>query len=753
MSEKTFKIQIKGRVQGVGFRPFVFNLAKQLKITGTVSNDAEGVIIRMTSSREKANSFLDVLLQNPPPVSIIKNYLLEESTSEIFEDFKIVPSILNQNINIPLTPDFTICNHCKEEVKDVKNRRYNYPFTTCVNCGPRYAITTKFPFERAHTALTDFEMCPACEKEYKDPTNRRFHSQTNSCSDCGVQLELVDNEGNIVAIDQQKIIKEVATYISKGKIIAIKNANGYLLCCDATNSEVVEKLRSKKKRPNKPFAVLYDTIESIQNDFRITEQEKESLTNTVAPIVILKNTESTRIGTQVIAPGLNQTGVLLPTSSLLVLLMDNLKAPIVCTSGNIHGSPIISENDSAQERLSIVADFFVHHNLPIQFPQDDSVIKIADNKQVILRRSRGFAPNYLTEDNTIESDVLAMGAHLKSTFSLVPNAHIYVSQYFGNLDSYDVLERYQKTIKQQLNVFNCSPKTVLIDAHPAYQSSIIGKELSQSYNAEVIKIQHHKAHFASVLGEHQLFDSEEKILGVVWDGTGYGDDDAIWGGEFFIYENHTMERVSHFEYYDWLANDKMAKEPRIALLSLLENENTHYIKDKFSDTEWKIYTKMLQNNVLKTSSVGRLFDAVASALNIKDINTFEAEAPMLLENCALTYSESYYIDFLHNVDHDKVPSKLIIEVLIKAYNEGFCKELLAYSFIYTLAKSIITLSKKHNTNTIACSGGVFQNSLLIKILSRLCRSHKINLKINRKLSVNDENISFGQLMYFQNIKN
>lgn len=433
--------------------------------------------------------------------------------------------------------------------------------------------------------------------------------------------------------------------------------------------------------------------------------------------------------------------------------MDNLKAPIVCTSGNIHGSPIISENDSAQERLSIVADFFVHHNLPIQFPQDDSVIKIADNKQVILRRSRGFAPNYLTEDNTIESDVLAMGAHLKSTFSLVPNAHIYVSQYFGNLDSYDVLERYQKTIKQQLNVFNCSPKTVLIDAHPAYQSSIIGKELSQSYNAEVIKIQHHKAHFASVLGEHQLFDSEEKILGVVWDGTGYGDDDAIWGGEFFIYENHTMERVSHFEYYDWLANDKMAKEPRIALLSLLENENTHYIKDKFSDTEWKIYTKMLQNNVLKTSSVGRLFDAVASALNIKDINTFEAEDPMLLENCALTYSKSYYIDFLHNVDYDKVPSKLIIEVLIKAYNEGFCKELLAYSFIYTLAKSIITLSKKHNTNTIACSGGVFQNSLLIKILSRLCRSHKINLKINRKLSVNDENISFGQLMYFQNIKN
>ncbi len=753
MSKKTFKIQIKGRVQGVGFRPFVFNLAQQFNITGTVSNNANGVIIKMTTSREKANTFLDVLLKNPPSVSIISTHTLEEISQEDFKGFSIVPSLTNQNINIPLTPDFVTCNECEEEIKDVDNRRYSYPFTTCVNCGPRYAITTKFPFERVHTSLVNFKMCSSCEKEYTDPTNRRFHSQTNSCIDCGIQLELVDYEGNSVDVDQQKIIKEVATYISEGKIIAIKNTNGYLLCCDAANSKVVERLRLKKKRPNKPFAVLYDTVERVQKDFQITKQEKASLNSTVGPIVILENTKNTRIVTQTIAPGLNQTGVLLPSSALLILLMDILKTPIVCTSGNIHGSPIISENNIAQEKLSVVADFFVHHDLPIQFPQDDSVIKIVDGEQLIIRRSRGFAPNYLAENNSIESNVLAMGAHLKSTFSLVPNTHIYVSQYFGNLDSYDVSERYKKTIKKQLDIFDCSPKTILIDAHPAYQSSILGKQLSKEKNTQLIKIQHHKAHFASVLGEHQLFDSEEKILGVVWDGTGYGDDDAIWGGEFFIYENHTMERVSHFEYFDWLANDKMSQEPRIALLSLLENKNRNLIRDKFSKIEWKVYTKILENNVLKTSSVGRLFDAVASALDIKDVNTFEAEAPMLLENCALTYSKSYYINFLHNVDFEIVPSRLIIERLIKAHNEGFCKERLAYSFIYTLAKSIIKLSRKHNINTIACSGGVFQNNLLLDMLAKLSKNHKIKLKLNRKLSANDENISFGQLMYFQNIKN
>ena len=752
MSE-TYKIQIKGRVQGVGFRPYVFNIAQQQNINGSVSNNEDGVIIKMKTTLEKATVFLETLLKKPPAVSIITAFKFEETTTENFKGFKIVTSATNQNINIPLTPDFAVCNDCKEEIKDLNNRRFGYAFTTCVNCGPRYAITTQFPFERTHTTMNFFEMCSACKAEYSNPKNRRFHSQTNSCKDCGIQLELTDAAGNDLSVNKNKILQKTAQLIAEGNIVALKNTNGYVLCCDASNTKVIKQLRLKKNRLTKPFAVLYDSIESIKNDFKLSSKEIELLISKVAPIVILENTKETRISTKEIAPELNQTGVLLPPSSLLELLMNLLKKPILCTSGNIHGSPIISENSIAFEELKTVTDYFLHHNLSIQFPQDDSVVKVVGNQKIILRRSRGFAPNYLTKKKVEKSEILAMGAHLKSTFSIIPNAHIYVSQYFGNLKNYAVLDRYRKTLHQQLSIFNCCPKTILIDAHPTYQSSNLGKELAKEHDAAVMKIQHHKAHFASVLGEHELSDFSKKILGVIWDGAGYGEDDAIWGGEFFVYENRKMKRVNHFEYYDWLANDKMAQEPRIALLSLLDNKNKHYIKDKFSETEWQIYTKMLENNTLKTSSVGRLFDAVASVLNIKDINTYEAEAAMLLENCAKQYSGNDAIDFLHNIEYENVPSKRIIERILAAYKEGGCKKRLAYSFINTLAKSVIYTAIKHKINCIACSGGVFQNSLLLFLLSRLCEQHKIKLKINCKLSVNDENISFGQLMYFQNINN
>ncbi|MDB2343047.1 carbamoyltransferase HypF, partial [Flavobacteriaceae bacterium] len=500
MQEHTYKIQIKGRVQGVGFRPFVFNLARQQGLVGSVSNNGSGVIIKVHTTEERANTFLRTLLKSPPPVSVINSCQLEKNTTENFKEFSIVPSKKEQSINIPLTPDFAVCETCKKEIKDKENRRYGYPFTTCVHCGPRYAITTKFPFERAHTSLAGFEMCPACKNEYTDPSNRRFHSQTNSCSDCGIQLQLTDSKGKTLNVSKNQIVEKTAALIVEGHIVAIKNTNGYLLCCDATNPSTILELRKKKKRPNKPFAVLYDNIDTVQKEFEVSEQEKELLTSTIAPIVILENTRNTQIAAHTIAPGLNQTGVLLPSSSLLELLMHIIKKPIVCTSGNIHGSPIISENDIAQAHLKTIAHYFLHHNLPIQFPQDDSVVKIIDGKQHFIRRSRGLAPNYLMPRSKMESGILAMGAHLKSAFSLVPNTHIYVSQYFGNLDNYDVLERYKKTIDKQLEVFNCSPKTVLIDAHPTYQSSIAGETIAKEYNAQIFKIQHHKAHFASVLG-------------------------------------------------------------------------------------------------------------------------------------------------------------------------------------------------------------------------------------------------------------
>ena len=750
---KTFKIQIKGRVQGVGFRPFVFNLAKEHQLNGSVSNNEEGVIIYCNTSEEKATQFLEQILLNKPEIAVITAHSIDEVPLIKFDDFSIVITKTSAQINLPLTPDFAICENCKAEISDSGNRRYNYAFTTCVHCGPRYAITQKFPFERAHTSLTEFDMCSTCLEEYTNPTNRRFHSQTNSCKSCGIQLQLVTNLGETIAINQLECIEKSAKRLIEGNILAIKNTNGYVLCCDASNPEAIKKLRKRKKRPNKPFAVLYPSMESIKKDFNVSNYEANALKSRVAPIVILQNTKHTRISVDTIAPKFRQTGVMLPSSALLELIIKKLGIPIVATSGNIHGSPIISNDNDAHKQLNEVADYFLHHNLDIQFPQDDSVVTFAESSQLILRRSRGLAPNYINTTINSKKPILAMGGHLKSTFTFVPNAQTYVSQYFGNLDNYEVLKRYQATIEDYVALFETKPKTILIDKHTQYQSSILGKELALEWNADIQEIQHHKAHFASVLGENNLFASEEKILGIVWDGTGLGDDNHIWGGEFFTYQGNKIERLTHFEYYDWLANDKMAKEPRLALFSLLDSEHRSFIKDKFSETEWNIYSSMIKTNTLKTSSVGRLFDAVASALDLVDLNTFEAEAAMQLETCAKSYSKSYYIDFLYKKNYGKIPSNHIVQSIVKAYNEGFCKERLAYSFIYTLAKCILNVAKTNEIKTVACSGGVFQNSLLVFMLNQMTKKENINLKLNCKLSANDENISFGQLMYHQHIKN
>lgn len=751
---KTYKLKIKGRVQGVGFRPFVFNLAKKKGMLGHVSNSSEGVVIYTTTTLKTVHEFLEEVIKKPPPVSIIKSHTLEESVMMHFEDFRIIPSSLDQNINLPLTPDFVVCPSCKVDIKDEGNRRYGYPFTTCVNCGPRYAITSNFPFERRHTSLRDFNMCEECEAEYKSPSNRRFHSQTNSCKECGIKLSLKSSNGKQLSTQTpEQVFENAAGLLINGKIIAVKNTNGYLICCDATNEEAIKRLRVNKNRPIKPFAVLYSNIMEVAKEFQITNFEKEALESAEGPIVLLKKTYNTQIATELIAPRLNHIGVMLPSSALLVLLLENLKIPLVCTSGNLHGSPIITDNEIAQKELSSIVDYFVHHDLTIQFPQDDSVMKVVDSEQLFLRRSRGFAPNFLLRDKQKVTKVLAMGSQLKSTFTLVPNAYVYVSQYLGNLDNYDVYKRFEQTINKQLDLFKCKPNTIIIDAHPTYQSSSIGKKLAKGYKANVVSVQHHKAHFASVLGEHQMFDSQEKVLGVIWDGTGFGSDGCIWGGEFFIYENYSIKRVTHFNYYEWVANDKMAKEPRIALLSLLGERERFLIKEKFSPVEWKVYNKLLKSTMLKTSSVGRLFDAVASALDLTDINTFEAEAAMLLENCALSYNGEQHTDFLENVAYEVIPSQLIIEALLKARKEGSEKSYLAYSFIYTLAKSIIIIANKYNVRVVACSGGVFQNVVLLKQLKCLSEKHNIKLILNRKLSSNDENISFGQLMYFQNITN
>jgi hydrogenase maturation protein HypF len=752
--QKTYKIFISGQVQGVGFRPYVYGLAREFSLVGTVSNNEEGVVIYVSGLEDSIFNFYNKLIQVPPPVSRIKDTEISKIEYKYFEEFKIIPSKKEGQLNLILTPDFAICKECQNDIVNPVNRRYNYPFATCVNCGPRWAITETFPFERSHTSMDNFPMCDACIKEYTNPLDRRFHSQTNTCETCGIDLCLIDNSNVKIETSRNTLFKEVAKFLSEGHIVAIKNTSGYLLCCNAENEKAVKRLRDKKNRPKKPFAILYPSLEFLKDELQLDEAHVKSLRSTERPITImsLKGYKG-NIALKEVAPGLNQLGVMLPYSGILQLLANELIFPIVATSGNIHGSPIISANNEAFEKLKNVADYFLQHNLKIIHPQDDSVVKYSEkyNAEVLLRRSRGFAPNYFNASITSDKKIMALGAHIKSSIGFFPNSFLYISQYIGNLDNYDVYERFTNTAKNFVDIFEQKPNVILIDSHPTYQSTLYGTELAQNYNSELHKIQHHKAHFASVLGEYDLFDSDESILGVVWDGTGFGEDRQIWGGEFFEYQSHKIDRISHFEYFNWLAGDKMSKEPKLSMLTLSNDKMQSILDEKFSSEELTIYQSINRKNKLKTSSVGRLFDAVASLLNICDKNTYEGEAAMLIENYILDYKLEDCESYCSKLKDGLVPTKELFYNLYVDYKKGNSKENVITNFLFTLASLVYQIADNHNIKTIAFSGGVFQNTTLIDMIKEIGEA-KYKLYFNRDLSPNDENISFGQIMYYLNVK-
>lgn len=748
---KTYKIAVSGQVQGVGFRPFIYCLASEFSLNGTVSNNEEGVLIFASGEANNIESFYSKLIQFPPPASRIKKSSIIECEKIIFKDFSIINSNKVVKLNLPLTPDFAICEDCKTEIKNPDNNRFNYPFTTCINCGPRYAITKNFPFERSNTSIDEFSMCDECEKEYTSPSNRRFHSQTNTCSTCGIQLFLISSEGKTIETSKENLFKTVADILSKGNIIAIKNTSGYLLCCNAEDEKVIKELRVKKNRPNKPFAVLYPSMEFLKKDINLTEAETASLTSTENPITIISSKNYIgRLAINLVAPGLNQLGVMLPYTGILQLLANQLNFPIIATSGNIHGSPIICENDEAVDKLSNVADYFLQHNLKITHPQDDSVVKfsVKFNQEVLFRRSRGFAPNYLNISIQSKEKILALGADLKSSFAFYPNSYLYVSQYLGNLENYDVYNRFTSEVNLFINIFEQQPEVILVDKHPLYHSSKFGKELAKKTSSKIVEIQHHKAHFSAILGEYNLF--EEKVLGVIFDGIGFGNDEQIWGGEFFNYEGNIIERIHHLEYFDWLLGDKMSKEPRLALFSLASDEIEPVLTEKFTSNELKTYQYLKRENKLKTSSIGRLFDAVASLLNITDYNSYEGEAAILLENIVENYDLKSCESYLNS--SEEFSAKQIISNIYKDILIGISNKTIIHNFLFTLGNYIVEFAKNNNYKHIAFSGGVFQNTTLVDMIIELV-PEEIKLYFHSNLSPNDENISFGQLMYYLHIKN
>lgn len=757
----SWHLHIKGQVQGVGFRPYVYQLARQFQLKGWVNNTVDGVHVIFNANSDQAQSFTETVIAQAPALARITSHYLEQTKSQYFTDFQIINSQNKGVVNLMLTPDFSICDNCRTELLTPGNRRHNYPFITCTHCGPRFSITRRLPYDRDTTSMKPFTMCPECDREYENPLNRRYYSQTNSCPNCAIELSLVNKQLDILSKDPEWIIQEVVQLWNAGYILAIKGIGGYLLCCDAGNPAAIRKLRERKHRPSKPFALMYPSLKEVEKDLELHEDAQSEILSYRSPIVLLSSrAENSLKDTQeLIAPGLTKIGVMLPYTPLYELLLRAFGHPIIATSGNISNAPIVFEDDKAETDLLQIADYLLINNREIVVPQDDSVIQYSPfyREKIILRRSRGIAPSYFGKEREQPlPNMLATGAMLKSTFALLHEGNTYISQYLGDLQNFATEESYQHTLEHFLQLFATHPEMILVDKHPDYASTRLGHELAKRFKVAVTGIQHHIAHFGAILGEHQLLEHPEPILGVIWDGTGLGDDHHIWGGEFFLFQDQTFTRRGHFEYFDFLLGDKMPKEPRISALSLswdLEEAET-LLRPKFNDIEWSLYRKMLADKPgLQTSSVGRLFDGVAALLELGDRQTYEGEAAVKLEQLATGYfhklgrsfSESYISELLPT---SQVPTKALIAGIIKDLRTGMPHGYIAAKFHFSLVEVIKLIASRFQVRHIACSGGVFQNGLLVDLL-RDKLSGDYQLYFHNELSPNDESVSFGQLMCYQ----
>lgn len=754
----TFHIHIRGQIQGVGFRPYVFRLAEQFGLKGWVNNASDGVHVEFNAGWEDAKKFYDTLIQSAPTLSKIISHEIKEVSPQSFHHFEILPSEDHLKADLLLTPDFALCEDCRQELKNAANRRFYYPFITCINCGPRFSIIKKLPYDRERTTMEGFEMCPACQTEYNDIKDRRYFSQTNSCATCGVQLQLLDKEGHILLNPLQNAIQ----LLKDGRIGAIKGIGGYLLLCDATNAETIQSLRERKCRPTKPLALLYPDLAVLGGDVNLHQLEKNLLQSPAAPIMLLhlKNQISSNIQLDLIAPGLRQIGAMLPYNPLFELIATEFRKPLVATSGNLSGAPIIYEDEKALHDLSDIADFVVINDRNIILPQDDSVIRLSTyfQQSIIIRRSRGLSPTILNKTITdffagSSKCILAMGADLKSTFTLLKLNNVYVSQHLGDLDDFESQQSYQYTLQHFMQLFDSQIEKIIIDQHPAYFSTQLGVQWAQQWGVPIIKVQHHQAHALAVLGENYLLDCKEPVLNIIWDGTGYGDDGQIWGGEFFYYHNYKFLRASYFDYFPCLLGDKMPKEPRISGLCLTNRiaDRADITESKFTATEWNLYKKILeQPDLLQTSSVGRLFDGVASLLGLADKVSYEGEAAMQLESIAKAYFQRHGLHWEENYDtlyvqNGNVNTQLLVSDILSDLEKGKAKDFIAAKFHVILVMIIKEVAIQAGCTKLAFSGGVFQNELLIDLLIYHLQG-AFELYFHQQLSPNDENISFGQLL-------
>ena len=744
---KCVSVQIKGIVQGVGFRPFVYTLALKYDIKGWVNNDEKGVNIFLYATQENIKLFLDELQSNPPKLSHIDSIKIEEITSKKeYKTFEIKESFSSKNKTTIVSPDIAICDDCIEDINNKSNFRHNYSLTNCTNCGPRYSIIKTVPYDRCNTSMRDFILCQKCEEEYKNPLNRRYHAQPIACETCGPKIALYNNKNEQISSDINAI-EQIADFINKGAIVAIKGMGGFHLVCDATIDKTLKELRDKKNRLNKPFAVMFKDINSIKDYTKITQKEEEILSSKERPIVIVKKSENSLLS-KLIAPNIEHIGCFIAYTGLHHLLFRYLNNPIVATSANLKDEPIITTKDEIIEKLSNVVDFVLDFNRDILNASDDTVIQIVDNNITKIRNARGYAPTALNFENSNKKKILALGANQKSTVTICFENNLVLSAYIGDLNSLKSMEYFKRTINTFKRFYDFEPQVIVCDKHPNYESTKFALQLKQENpKIELVQIQHHYAHVLSVMAEHKL---NKDVLAFIFDGTGYGDDGNIWGGEVFIASKSEYKRVNHFEYFKLLGGEMAVKEPkRVAISLLFDNFTLEEILNMqiacvkaFKESEIKMLHTMWQKglNSPLTSSIGRLFDAVASFANILHIQTYEGETGLQIER---NYDKSISQSYSYEIVDDKIDIKAMIKEMILETNQ---KEICS-KFINTIVKIILDISKIYEDLPVVLGGGVFQNRTLLELLINKFKEQNREFYYNKQIALNDEGISVGQAYY------
>jgi hydrogenase maturation protein HypF len=662
MTQQRLCMTIQGAVQGVGFRPFVYRLATSLQLCGWVKNTAQGVEIEAEGDLELLARFQMELREHPPPRAVVET--IESTYCQLIghTSFEIQDSAGGPKTAF-LLPDLATCPDCLRESFDPCDRRYHYPFTNCTNCGPRYSIIQSLPYDRQNTTMQNFEMCPDCRAEYENPRSRRFHTQPNACPVCGPQVELWDRNGNVVSPqeeardgkhkDRYRPIRLAAAGIQQGKIVAVKGLGGFHLIVDARNSAAVAILRDRKQRPDKPLALMYPCLAQVKQECEVSTIEAELLQSHTAPIVLLKRRQqeitfhSSRIS-DAVAPNFPYLGIMLPYTPLHHLLIAELNLPVVATSGNLNGAPICYDEHKALNELCGLADFFLVHNRPIQHPIDDSIVQVINDQPQLLRRARGYAPlpivSSFPQTNTASGpqkskplNILAVGAQLKNTIALAKGDRIFLGPHLGDLQTASTLDRFRQTIHEFLQIYECQPDVVACDAHPDYLSTQVAHYLGQKFQVPVVPVQHHYAHILSCMAEHWL---EPPALGIAWDGTGYGLDHTLWGGEFLQITSSGFKRVGYFQPFILPGGEKAIREPWRTAVGLLhtcfsgiDDEEVKCLLQSYAPQDLRVLRTMLEQtiNTPQTSSVGRLFDGVASLTNKVQLSSFEGQAAMMLE--------------------------------------------------------------------------------------------------------------------------